>query len=407
MGRAAGRPPGWVYPRWRGGTSVISQLRPRSPGLSPLARGNPRPNPSFRSYGRSIPAGAGEPVGPGAGPQGQRVYPRWRGGTRWGNSWTATVSRSIPAGAGEPRGCRPRVRAAGVYPRWRGGTTGLPAAGSGSRGLSPLARGNRGHCQLGVGWIGSIPAGAGEPPGGGHGQHHQKVYPRWRGGTSWLKSSVALQSGLSPLARGNHLRRPAVGVGLRSIPAGAGEPSSIQSLQACGQVYPRWRGGNPLGHLFNTISHGSIPAGAGEPNPLRQSSGQAAVYPRWRGGTVTRTNAVSEGQGLSPLARGNPHAVRKYGLEQRSIPAGAGEPAHAANPSNTQAVYPRWRGGTSVCTLTLVPGAGLSPLARGNRRRFAGRGCRAGSIPAGAGEPGIDAPQNGIDEVYPRWRGGT
>jgi len=71
----------WAYPRVRGGTGRINATGKEKQGLSPRARGNPRPSATNSRPLRPIPACAGEPY------YGQKVmffteaYPRVRGGT--------------------------------------------------------------------------------------------------------------------------------------------------------------------------------------------------------------------------------------------------------------------------------------------------------------------------------------
>ena len=113
------------------------------PGLSPLARGNP-----------------------------YTLFP------------VAMYQRSIPAGAGEPLSCLLSISSCRVYPRWRGGTLVREILASQIGGLSPLARGNLLTAGIAQSKNGSIPAGAGEPADGGHRSIQERVYPRWRGGTS-------------------------------------------------------------------------------------------------------------------------------------------------------------------------------------------------------------------------------
>ena len=192
-----------VYPRWRGGTLPSRYNGVTMYGLSPLARGNPLRPGNRPRRGRSIPAGAGEPAPAATCMVGGRVYPRWRGGTRrrtetadetWGLSPLARGNHgvvpelscgvgSIPAGAGEPHCTSPSHPGDKVYPRWRGGTASAAGTAVGVPGLSPLARGNRRLLPVRGRRLRSIPAGAGEPEAGGTVMTRFKVYPRWRGGT--------------------------------------------------------------------------------------------------------------------------------------------------------------------------------------------------------------------------------
>ena len=108
-----------------------------------------------------------------------------------------------------------------------------------------------------------------------------------------------------------------------------------------------------------------IPAGAGNSSWLAISFGVSPVYPRWRG----------------ELAGGDAQGMR----DSRFIPAGAGNSQHYQLQPTVRPVYPRWRGELSVFGITFGFGCGLSPLARGTlRERIAAR-LRKRFIPAGAG----------------------
>ena len=132
------------------------------------------------------------------------------------------------------------------------------------------------------------------------------------------------------------------------------------------------------------------------------------VYPRGCGGTIHSTCRAARALGLSPRVRGN-----HYGIQLRSIPAGAGEIRLVTR------VYPRGCGGTAFQGVKLV---GLSPRVRGNLKDSPvyPRGCggtrsladprnlrRNRSIPAGAGEPDSPLPRNHTSSqgLSPRVRG--
>ena len=155
--------------------------------------------------------------------------------------------------------------------------------------------------------------------------------------------------GLSPRVRGNLERRLVFGVVLRSIPAGAGEPRQ----RSCGRLLTR-------------------------------------VYPRGCGGTGSYLAYPRRQRGLSPRVRGNPPPPGPLSLRPRSIPAGAGEPMTPRSPGAVSAVYPRGCGGTHCSLWASRPAGGLSPRVRGNHVVSSFLPARAGSIPAGAGEPAQD-----------------
>ena len=71
------------------------------------------------------------------------------------------------------------------------------------QGLSPLARGNPQEASGNQIVQGPIPARAGEPPMSTKQDNFLGAYPRSRGGTYLVDVDLALNQGLSPLARGN------------------------------------------------------------------------------------------------------------------------------------------------------------------------------------------------------------
>ena len=100
----------------------------------------------------------------------------------------------------------------------------------------------------------------------------------------------------------------------------------------------------------------------------------------------TDTHRVSV-QGLSPRVRGNPAPWPSCFLQERSIPARAGEPGSGLGCGSGVGVYPRACGGTYVIVGAVIGIIGLSPRVRGNPARETFRRTANGSIPARAGEP--------------------
>jgi len=109
-------------------------------------------------------------------------------------------------------------------------------------GLSPLARGtqNRREPDGGGDWF--IPAGAGNTAKLDANLKDFEVYPRWRGEHGNLPKQLTRSTGLSPLARGTHLRDISDPAIRRFIPAGAGNTPQRVGQIAHRAVYPRWRG---------------------------------------------------------------------------------------------------------------------------------------------------------------------
>ena len=151
------------------------------------------------------------------------LSPRVRGNRCAGGSGILRAG-SIPAGAGEPaERHRDRWRS-GVYPRGCGGTVRYMQAPPSPAGLSPRVRGNPCKMFPAAESVGSIPAGAGEPARSTVGNVCVRVYPRGCGGTTRSAHLGVLVRGLSPRVRGNRHVPEHCPQRLGSIPAGAGEP---------------------------------------------------------------------------------------------------------------------------------------------------------------------------------------
>ena len=190
------------------------------------------------------------------------------------------------------------------------------------------------------------------------------VYPRWRGELFCALAFCWLSRGLSPLARGTLCR---------------------------------------CQHCWRVIRF--IPAGAGNTVPRIISLSSSTVYPRWRGEHVGRESFDCPYIGLSPLARGTHQRYRLQLTGSRFIPAGAGNTGKTNIGVRVVPVYPRWRGEHSIRRFCSSSDAGLSPLARGTRRRFIVNVQPQRFIPAGAGNTTGQPQRFTVMPVYPRWRG--
>ena len=130
-----------------------------------------------------------------------------------------------------------------------------------------------------------------------------------------------------------------------------------------------------------------------------------SVYPRWRGEHDTITILWLRLFGLSPLARGTHRITAAFVQQFRFIPAGAGNTGGTGRCGLIYPVYPRWRGEHEKMTNERLSQRGLSPLARGTRKRRSPRLKSWRFIPAGAGNTPSIFIQLYADPVYPRWRG--
>ena len=107
-----------------------------------------------------------------------------------------------------------------------------------SKGLSPLARGNRGADAKKVRRRGPIPARAGEPADLQRLDRVDGAYPRSRGGTVSASCRPGAVGGLSPLARGNPTAPGKQTCTRGPIPARAGEPTWLNFNKSIPRAYP-------------------------------------------------------------------------------------------------------------------------------------------------------------------------
>ena len=233
------------------------------------------------------------------------------------------------------------------------------------------------------------------------------VYPRVCGATIGGDKAAVANVGLSPRVRGNHGRSWASVFRRGSIPACAGQPPG-QARPFFGQrVYPRVCGatralrsvllrlrglsprvrGNRVARGAVHRRPGSIPACAGQPAHAQPAAHAGGVYPRVCGGTPRQGGRFPTGWGLSPRVRGN--LRRQFPVARRigSIPACAGEPVSSRSSGAQGTVYPRVCGGTLTDITRGGRSMGLSPRVRGNRCWARCRPSLTRSIPACAGEP--------------------
>ena len=334
---------------------------------------------------------------------------------------------TIPAGAGEPVDLEHTRLAIGDHPRGCGGTApSLPPSLIGP-GPSPRVRGNRLEAFSREGLIGTIPAGAGEPPAHWSRRPSHRDHPRGCGGTFRRDRPTAGRMGPSPRVRGNLFDPIGTNGQAGTIPAGAGEPRRTSPISRSSRDHPRGCGGtdapkakkgpkqgpsprvrgNPMEESRTDLVAGTIPAGAGEPSQTMASFFRYRDHPRGCGGTSKPDWKSSTVAGPSPRVRGNPMPRRRASSLSGTIPAGAGEPWRSSLAWRVSRDHPRGCGGTEDGSYVVPTRYGPSPRVRGNLRA----GCRvageAGTIPAGAGEPSRAAPTSCLTGDHPRGCGGT
>jgi len=145
----------------------------------------------------------------------------------------------------------------------RGGDDSFPPLEPRGLGRSPRARGrHQGRCDE-YKECGSIPACAGETPGGDPKDRQHRVDPRVRGGDAARASCNARISGRSPRARGRHVLLVGHIRESGSIPACAGETISATPARGHLRVDPRVRGGDGISGVSRPSSGGRSPRARG------------------------------------------------------------------------------------------------------------------------------------------------
>ena len=137
------------------------------------------------------------------------------------------------------------------------------------------------------------------------------------------------------------------------------------------------------------------------------SAAVARAYPRSHGATRRLPTGVKPCWGLSPLARGNHQRNARLHIAGRPIPARTGQPCSPALCRVGYGAYPRSHGATPTSPFSRALRAGLSPLARGNRRHQHQHEPLLGPIPARTGQPWPAGWLRRWRWAYPRSHGAT
>ena len=306
-------------------------------------------------------------------------------------------------------------------------TTRSPWSPTSPSGLSPLARGNRPRKVCGPARWGPIPARTGQPRLRPRCSGAPGAYPRSHGATFCASSSSVFSWGLSPLARGNRAVAVWRAHGVGPIPARTGQPRAACTRSEPCRAYPRSHGatwavvgagaaawglsplarGNQDVDAFGAHLEGPIPARTGQPSHEFSSTLLGWAYPRSHGATPSGGFFVPSIGGLSPLARGNRRRRHFFGHAHGPIPARTGQPPLAQHERIRKGAYPRSHGATCSDKDLPIPPYGLSPLARGNHIAAINDIAQAGPIPARTGQPGREGGVKSTQGAYPRSHGAT
>ncbi len=269
--------------------------------------------------------------------------------------------RFIPARAGNSFSKYQEIIVYPVHPRACGEQKSPLGPAMRSSGSSPRVRGTEGQGRGQNRLRRFIPARAGNSCPGAAGHRPRTVHPRACGEQTWTLSAPVGQSGSSPRVRGTVGWPPRQRTAPRFIPARAGNRRSRAPLRlhiavhprACGEQcdgcpHPsRPRGSSPrvrgtvYHHPANVASSRFIPARAGNSRSMPSSSGNTPVHPRACGEqlpwAVNRTRCI----GSSPRVRGTDPSPAAHGIQERFIPARAGNSKPKVNIALGSAVHPR------------------------------------------------------------------
>ncbi len=216
---------------------------------------------------------------------------------------SAFLHRFIPACAGNSEEPPDQDHRLAVHPRVRGEQRFTALAISRLDGSSPRARGTVTTCRMGEAGIRFIPACAGNRPTTYKGPRWSAVHPRVRGEQSVSCLSFTAPFGSSPRARGTADRPMLDDLLERFIPACAGNRSGPPTSCLSPPVHPRVRGEQPAASTATHSPHGSsprargtdhaadhrgvgirfIPACAGNRPSASPAPAPASVHPRVRG----------------------------------------------------------------------------------------------------------------------------
>ena len=292
-------------------------------------------------------------------------------------------------------------------------------------GSSPLARGTLPPPPLMPCCFRFIPARAGNTFTCALSPLRIRVHPRSRGEHHTHEAQRCSVHGSSPLARGTPRTEPRNALGVRFIPARAGNTTYGCATAACSPVHPRSRGehtiypakvypvtgSSPLarGTLADKLERGPlhrfIPARAGNTTSGASPAAIMTVHPRSRGEHITASSAASSGAGSSPLARGTPGLSRRRAGRRRFIPARAGNTFDPSGMRRLRTVHPRSRGEHRRRQRDMSQRTGSSPLARGTREVAAVARGPVRFIPARAGNTAPRPRSPAPAPVHPRSRG--
>ena len=195
-----------------------------------------------------------------------------------------------------------------VHPRSRGEHLTRPLITWLLLGSSPLARGTHVSAGRGADQGRFIPARAGNTRAGCGCWCRGPVHPRSRGEHRRIRPETAMDDGSSPLARGTRARPRAPGRARRFIPARAGNTVGSCGCCTASPVHPRSRGEHGCGRDRSRRRPGSSPLARGTPDRQRADALGVRFIPARAGNTRCAT-ATRPAHPVHPRSRGEHSAT--------------------------------------------------------------------------------------------------
>ena len=200
-------------------------------------------------------------------------------------------------------------------------------------------------------------------------------------------SHTRIIGGSSPHARGTRRAAWPAGPDRRIIPACAGNTVVCCTRRASTADHPRMRGEHAAAMRLVDVDNGSsphargtrvcqcvapvglriIPACAGNTTMARRCESMHADHPRMRGEHTFRIVFINATRGSSPHARGTLRFTSIHTINVRIIPACAGNTAGTNHVMRSTTDHPRMRGEHVQRAVVCISDDGSSPHARGTR----------------------------------------
>ena len=324
------------------------------------------------------------------------------------------ASRFIPAWAGNTLDVRIRIRLVVVHPRVGGEHFPSLSTKHIATGSSPRGRGTPLEVIHDSVPVRFIPAWAGNTGNPERNDSYHSVHPRVGGEHRISPSSFDACIGSSPRGRGTH--RPTLDEldDRRFIPAWAGNTPNQRTRMSNKPVHPRVGGehyrakrfqrrqpgssprgrGTQGGTDIETIEERFIPAWAGNTNFPEFHIHHPTVHPRVGGEHIWISISCSSDIGSSPRGRGTLRYPNRRRVPTRFIPAWAGNTDFFDVPKIERPVHPRVGGEHIWGTRGVVGTDGSSPRGRGTRYPVRAGVLLIRFIPAWAGNTALPRPSS-------------